>query len=435
MSTMKAVSQARSYFEMKREGRLPAPGLTELQNRRLRALMAWAGERVPFYRELFEARGVRPDEIRSASDLDRVSVTTKAQMQAAALDRVMARGILPGRCVSLTTSGATGFPLRLYFTRDDFTRSNMNWLRPQLAWGVRPRDAQMEITGPHNILAQKTWYQKIGAWKREQISVFRPVEDWVALWNRLRPEVLYGYSGSLRLLALHCLDFGPLVPRPKFVIGVSDLSSEEDREVIRRAFGCELIDIYGAAETGCLAWYCRDCKSYHLNSDTVIVQVCRDGKPVPAGQSGNIIVTNLLSRAMPIIRYDLGDIGRLSDRPPSCGRSLPLMEIVEGRADSVLRLPSGRLLSPMFFYGVMKPARDVRAWRIVQEENGALTVLAVPRPDAPPEWPASLKRHIEERLGEKTIVEVVPVASIPPDASGKVRAVISKMSAKKAERP
>jgi phenylacetate-CoA ligase len=111
------------------------------------------------------------------------------------------------------------------------------------------------------------------------------------------------------------------------------------------------------------------------------------------------------------------------------------MEIVEGRADSVLRLPSGRLLSPMFFYGVMKPARDVGAWRVVQEENGSLTILAVPRPDAPQDWAASLRRHVEERLGEKAAVEIVPLETIPPDSSGKVRAVISKMSAKKADRP
>jgi len=432
---MKAVNQARSYFEMKRQGRLSVPRLAELQNRRLRALVTWAYDRVPFYRELFEARGVRPEEIQGATDLERIPVTTKAQVQAAPLDRVMAEGIDPGRCVSLTTSGATGLPLRLYFTVDDFTRSNMNWLRPQLAWGIRPRHAQMEITGPHNIFVHKPWYQKLGAWKRDQISVFRPVEEWLELWNRLRPDILYGYSGSLRLLALHCLDHGPLVPQPKFVVGVSDLSSDADREIMRRTFGCELIDIYGAAETGCLAWPCPDCKSYHLNSDTVVVQVCRDGKPVPAGQSGNIIVTNLLSKAMPILRYDLGDIGRLSDRPPVCGRSLPLMEIVEGRADSVLRLPSGRLLSPMFFYGVMKPARDVQAWRVVQEENGSLTILAVPRPYAPPDWEASLRRHVEEKLGEKAAVEIVPVETIPPDPSGKVRAVLSKISAKKAGRP
>lgn len=432
---MKAFNQARSYFEMKRQGRLPVSKLTELQSRRLHALVTWAYDRVPYYRELFEARGMRPEEIQDASDLERIPVTTKGQVQGAPLDRVMAEGIDPGRCVSLTTSGATGLPLRLYFTGDDFTRSNMNWLRPQLAWGIRPWHAQMEITGPHNIFAQKRWYQRLGAWKREQISVFRPVEEWGELWNRLRPDVLYGYSGSLRLLALHSLDHGPLVPQPKFVVGVSDLSSDADREIIHRAFGHELIDIYGAAETGCLAWYCHDCKSYHLNSDTVVVQVCRDGKPVPAGQSGNIIVTNLLSKAMPIIRYDLGDIVQLSDRPPVCGRSLPLMEIVEGRADSILRLPSGRRLSPMFFYGVMKPARDIGAWRVVQEENGSLTILAVPRPDAPQDWAASLRRHVEERLGEKAAVEIVPIKTIPPDPSGKVRAVISKVSAKKTDRP
>ena len=231
-------------------------------------------------------------------------------------------------------------------------------------------------------------------------------------------------------MALHCLDQGPLKPQPKFVVGVSDLCPESDREIIRKAFGRELIDLYGAAETGCLAWTCPAGEGSHINSDTVIVQVCRDGRPAPAGESGNIIVTNLMSRAMPIIRYDLGDIGRLSPKPPVCGLSLPLLEVIEGRADGVLSLPSGRRLSPMFFYGVMKPVQGIKAWRVVQEESGTLTILVVPNRNAPSGLNDSLRLHVEERLGEKMTVEVMAVENIPLDPSGKVRAVISRLPKK-----
>jgi phenylacetate-CoA ligase len=390
-------------------------------------LVVWAYDRVPFWRGCLEAHGLRPGDIRSVADLEKIPITTKERLRAAPLDQITARSIDLGACVEVTTSGSTGLPLRVIFSRRDFTRLNMGWLRPLLAWGIRPWHAMLEITGPHNIHASRAWYQKLGIWRKRQVSVFRPVEEWVDLWNRLRPEVLYGYSGSLSLMAQWVLARGRRIHRPKFVVGVSDLCLDSDRGQIRRAFGCELIDLYGAAETGCLAWQCRDCGNYHINGDALIVQICREGRPVSAGQSGQVIVTNLLSRAMPIIRYDLGDIGRLSARAPACGRSLPLMEVIEGRADSILRMPSGRQLSPMFFYGVMKPVPGLAAWRIIQEEEGTLKILFVPASGAPPDLKSLIHGRVEQALAEEIQVGVFQAEDLPPDPSGKVRAVISRM--------
>lgn len=425
---MKALQQIRSFLEMRRQGRLSREDLAELQNVRLRDLVAGAYDRVPFWRRRLDALGLGRGDIRGAVDLEKIPVTTKEQLRSAPPDDITARGIDLATCLGVTTSGASGVPLRVYFSREDHTRLNMNWFRPLLAWGIRPWHSALEITGPHNIEARRPWYRRCGAWRKRQVSVFRPVEEWIGLWNRCRPDILYGYSGSLSLMARAVLAQGGLRARPKFVVGVSDLCSDSDRTLIRRAFGRELIDLYGATETGCLAWLCPDCGSYHINGDTVIVEVCREGRPVPAGQSGNIIVTNLLSGAMPIIRYDLGDIGRLGERPPLCRRRLPLLDIVEGRADGRLRLPSGRRLSPMFFFGVMKPVPGLAAWRIVQDEDGSLKIFIVPAADAPADLEASLRRRIGQTLAEHIRVEVLQVEAIPPDPSGKVRAVISRMA-------
>lgn len=424
---MKAIDQARSFAEMRRQGRLSSEKLAGLRDARLRDLMVWAYDRVPFWRGRMEAHGLRPEDIRGAADLERIPVTSKEDLRDAPLNQITARGIDLGACVEAATSGSTGLPVRVIFSRRDFTRLNMNWLRPLLAWGIRPWHTMLEITGPHNIHTAKTWYQRLGIWRKRQASVLRPVEEWVDLWNRLRPEVLYGYSGSLSLMARWILARDRRIHRPGFVVGVSDLCLDSDREQIRRAFGRELIDLYGAVESGCLAWQCRDCGSYHINSDALIVEICREGRPVSAGESGRVIVTNLLSKAMPIIRYDLGDIGRLSARAPACGRSLPLMEVIEGRADSIVRLPSGRRLSPLFFFAVMKPLPGLAAWRIIQEEDGALKILVVPAAGAPPDLKSLIRRRVEPALAEETPMEVLEVGNLPPDPSGKVRAVVSRM--------
>lgn len=422
---MRPARQLQAYLRMRREGRLSADELARLQDERVRAFVAAAYESVPFVHDLLDSSGVAPADIRGASDLAMIPITTKRQLQTTSLERLLAAGTDPRRCVRLSTSGSSGIPLNLYFHPADFTRTNMNWFRAQTAWGIRPFHRALEITGPHNFAGRRPWYQRLGLWRREQISVFEPVEAWAERWRSLRPDILYGYSGSLGLLARYALERGPLVPRPKFVVGVSDLCPEPTAELIREAFGREVIDLYGAAETGCISWKCPRCRGYHINVDTLVLQVCDGGRTAGRGQRGRVIVTNLFSAAMPVLRYDLGDIARMSPDEPECGSGLPLLEIIEGRADALLTLPSGRVLSPMFFYATMKPVQGLDAWRVVQEENGSLTLLAVPSPDASPDWPDLLRRRVIECLGEPAAVEVRPVDSLSPDASGKVRSVIS----------
>ncbi len=427
---MRPARQLQAYLRMRREGRLPADELARLQDARVRLFVAHAYERVPFVRDLFAANRIEPGDIRGARDLERIPVMTKAGLQAMDLDRLLARGAVRERLVRVSTSGSTGVPLKLYFAPSDFSRMNMNWFRAQMAWGIRPFHRALEITGPHNIAARRPWYQRLGLWRKEPLSLFEPVEAWVEWWNRLKPDILYGYSRSLALLAQHVLERGGLRPLPRFVVGVSELCTELEADLIRRAFGREIIDLYGAAEAGCIAWKCPTCRGYHLNADSVVVEVCRDGQPVRDGEPGSVIVTNLFSRAMPILRYDLGDMARMSPDKPACGLGLPLLEIVEGRADDRTRTPAGRTLSPLFFFSVMKGVPGLKAWRVIQDEAGSFTVLFVPAADAPADLGARLGRRVVECIGEPVRVEARGVEAIAPEPSGKVRSVISRVGEK-----
>ena len=138
-------------------------------------------------------------------------------------------------------------------------------------------------------------------------------------------------------------------------------------------------------------------------------------------------MTNLLSWAMPIIRYELGDIAAMSRRKARCGRGLPLMDVVEGRANAFVCLPSGRLLSPMFFFGVMKPFESqLRAWRVIQDEAERLSVLVVTAHAGT--CTAALAEAIRRLAGEPIHVSVVAVDALPPETSGKTRAVFSRLT-------
>lgn len=410
-----------------REGGSSAERLEELRSVKLGRLLRHAYDNVPFHRRRFRELGLRPEDIRTPADLAALPVMTKADLRDLPPSETTAGNIALSGCVDSATSGSTGFPLRVFFTRRDYSRLNMNWLRPLMAHGVKPWHRQLEISGPHNLPGRKKWYQRVGLWRRGGVSIFSSPEEWVEAWRGHRPEILYGYSGSLKLLARFVLERGIGDIRPRFVFGVSDLVDEECRELAPKAFGKPLVDLYGAAEGGCIAWECPVCAGYHVNADTVVVEFLRGGRPAGGGEVGEIAITNLHSFAMPIIRYGLNDVGVPAERPPVCGRGLPLMGIVEGRSDARIRLPSGGALSPMFFFGVMKPVEGLKTWRVVQDGSGRLTVYAVPAGDFPADGPDRIRRRVAEKIGEPVAVEVKLVRGIPSDPSGKVRAVISEL--------
>lgn len=397
-----------------------SPGALErMQNRKLRRLLRHAYRNFPYYRERLHASGIIPGDIRSARDLRAIPASSKQELRQGIHD-------FPGirrKSHWLSTSGSSGMPMRFPFLPLENTRLNMSWLRPMMAHRVRPWHTRLEITGPHNIKKQGRWYQRLGFFKLTQLSVFASEEQWLEELNRSRPDILWGYSRSLinfsRFLAGQTSDYH----RPRWIFGVSELVDKQGREAVYRAFGRELIDLYGAVETGCIAWQCPECGDYHMNSDSLIVEFlpCRAGDP--AGTPAAIVITNLHSYAFPIIRYAIGDAGLLSLRKPRCRRHLPLMTVIAGREDDAVTLPSGRKLSPLYFFAVMKKIPGLLHWRVTQEADQGLRISVVTAPGAlfsKTDTEAVIRGCITEPVD--IILETVPAIQVDP--SGKQRSVI-----------
>ena len=401
--------------------------LERLQRERLCRLVHHAYQNAPGYRDRVRNGGVEPEEVQTLESLARLPLTTRQDLGDLPGSETARETVRRGRRVTVRTSGSSGVPLVLHYRRRDATELNSTWLRPLLAHGIRPWHTRLEITGPHNFPAGRRTYERLGLWRRHCVSVFAEPSAWLAAARSARADYLWGYSGSLKLFAQYVLEGRHEVPPFRAVFGVSDLVDPDCRTLVREAFGQPLVDVYGAAEAGCIAWQCPTCDGYHVNMDTVIVEILDGDRPAPPGVAGRVVVTNLLSFAMPIIRYELGDVAAMSLRAARCGRGLPLMDVVEGRSNAFVRLPSGRLLSPMFFFGLMKRFEaDLRAWRVIQESADRLSVLAVwARPAVNT---APIAEEIRRLAGEPIGVSVVTVDALPPEASGKARAVFSRLS-------
>jgi phenylacetate-CoA ligase len=215
---------------------------------------------------------------------------------------------------------------------------------------------------------------------------------------------------------------------PDFIFGVSDVVDEECRELIESAFHTRLIDLYGAAEAGCIAWECKTCRGYHINMDTVIIEYIKGGKAAQPGTPGNIVVTNLHSFAMPIIRYDLGDIGIASLEKPICGNDMPILRTVNGRSDAFVVLPSGDRLSPMYFFAIMRPVKNIDRWKVIQKDIDHIAVLVIPSAGFSSENVRQISSRIQENIEEKVHIEIRIVDEIPMEKSGKIRAVLSHVT-------
>jgi len=393
--------------------------LARMQDRKLRRLLRHAYKNFPYYRERLRAAGIAPGDFRSAKDLPAIPASSKQELRQAIQDVTGIRS----ESHWLSTSGSSGMPMRFPFLPLESTRLNLSWLRPMLAHRVRPWHTRLEITGPHNIKKQDLWYQRLGFFKLTQLSVFAGEEQWLEELNRSRPDILWGYSRSLINFSRFLAGQGSDYHRPRWIFGVSELVDEQGREAVRRAFGRELIDLYGAVETGCIAWQCPACGDYHVNSDSLIVEFvpCRAG--APAGTPAAIVITNLHSYAFPIIRYVIGDTGRPSTAEPGCGRNLPLMTVISGREDDVITLPSGRRLSPLYFFAVMKKIPGLLKWRVTQETNKDLRISVVADPGALFSK-ADAEAVIRGCIAEPVDIILEIVHAIPADPSGKQRSVI-----------
>lgn len=232
---------------------------------------------------------------------------------------------------------------------------------------------------------------------------------------------------TLRILGEYMREQKIADVRPRLVLPTSELLDDASRRLFSQVFACRVVDLYGSEEVGCIAWECRTCDGYHVAADMLIVEVLKDGRPAQAGEQGEIVVTNLHSRAMPFIRYRQGDVATVSRHAPRCGSPFPLISRIEGRVDDFLVLRNGRRLPPHPFYHCIDPVPGIKSWRIMQETAGTMRLELFAGADLPP---GSLKQ-INDNLAILTQgqidVEMAMVDEIPVTAGVKFRRVSSRV--------
>lgn len=141
---------------------------------------------------------------------------------------------------------------------------------------------------------RRPWFSRLGLLCEWQFDCTSDPTLLVEAWQRLAPDVLQGYPASLRSLAHHALETGNrLTPAPRLVFSDSALLPPDTRVLVEQAFGTRVIDVFGTFETDNIAFQCAAGDGYHIATDSVVLEIVRDGTPVPTGEEGEIVTAQL----------------------------------------------------------------------------------------------------------------------------------------------
>lgn len=337
------------------------------QEKRLRRLLLHAYTHVPLYRRLYAAAGFRPEHFRTLDDLPSVPVLDKAALKAAPTEDVIADNADRARLTAVHTSGSSGVPMTVHL--GPFERQ---WQRAA-AWrilfehGYRWRDKALEIRmtfGPGHAL------QRLGIASKQWLSVLDSPESWARCLADGRHDVIMASAGTLRALAEAVELQGMPIKAPRILISDSETLDPSTRALLGRVLGTDPVDVFGLVELSNFAWQCQWREGFHVSADSHIVEV-----NAPEGEAGPMIVTDLGMFTMPIIRYATGDIAVADSAPCPCGRTLPLLRNVYGRAVDSVVLPGGKRLFWPFFHEILARYGSVRRWQVIQANTTELRLL------------------------------------------------------------
>ena len=411
---------------------LPPDQLRQLQLDRLRRLLADAGRHVPYYRELFARIGFQPEAVRSLADLRALPFLTKSEIRSHsdALKSERAQGL-----ARFNTSGSSGVPLIFYIGHERVSHDVAAKWRATRWWDVDIGDREIVVWGsPIELGAQdRVRMLRDALMRTELMPAFdmseARLDEFVARIRSRRPAMMFGYPSSISLIADHAARRGvrldDLGTRVVFV--TSERLYDHQREKIESAFGCPVANGYGGRDAGFIAHQCP-AGSMHLTAEDIVVEIVdRDGKVLPPGHAGEIVVTHLATSEFPFIRYRTGDVGVLSESRCKCGRGLPVLAEIQGRSTDFVVAADGTIMHGLALIYVLRDLPSVGAFKIVQESLALTRVEVVPGEGFGEADVATIRQGLGRRLGPSVEVRVEIVDALSAERSGKHRYVVSRV--------
>jgi phenylacetate-CoA ligase len=400
-------------------------------------MAAYAVRHVPYYRETLRRLGLGADDLRTAADLGRLPVIERDQLQRDP-EYFLSTAVPRRRLVERRTGGSTGAPRSVFHDhaalfqnaahseRDRSIRTALlgrraGYRQTVIGHGYGSIQRTQDFLDGHALFPRRARLE------RQYLSMGDPLAENLARISAFRPDVLHAYGSYLGRLFAHAHESGAPFHRPRAVTFGADTLSPAGRALIEGELGIPVFGIYQAAEALRVGFECEAHREFHVNADLYPVRIAdAEGRTVPDGTSGEVVVSNLVNRGTVLLNYRLGDVAAALPGPCPCGRSLPLLSPPPGRTDDVIELPSGALLHPQLVRTLFTEEREIWQYQVVQESPTRFRVDVVParRCDRAATAPR-IARKFAERFGTDVMADVRFVDEVAYTAQGKTRAVLS----------
>lgn len=397
---------------------------------KLKSLLRYAAAHVPYYRKLFRDLGIDPEDFRELDDIKAIPPLHKSDINRCRRDFLSE--VYPQHLLEPdSTGGSTGEILYFFVDRSSSEARRANnvrmdeWIgisvgdRTALLWGVQFGSSlrQRVKNGFRDWISNR---MLLSAYRMDP----RTVDYYLKRLRKFKPDLLIGYPSALTHFceSIMGLDHGL---KPKAILSSGETLYDWQRETIEKALGAPVYNHYGCREFGGIARECVVRDGLHVACERVLVEIEEKGRNTEG--IGEILITDLDNKAMPFIRYAIGDLGKMTWQECQCGLKLPRLESTIGREFDVVFAPNGNCLGGTFWTILLRKKGGVKRFQVVQEALDQITIIVAPTEGFSEEVKRYVINEIRKACGELMKVNFEIKENIEMTPAGKHRFVISKL--------
>ena len=407
--------------------------LKTFQDEKLKDLIQYTYDTVPYYRELFDNEKLKPSDIKTQDDLYKIPILNKTIIRERMAD-LLSTAIPEKKRVHGKTGGTTGTALKLCYDQNAVPRHWATVWRGRNRWGIGHKDEFISFAGrnvvPLDSMDPPFWRRNI-FFHQTYVSVHHlTVENMPALADylcRRKVRCYVGYPSGIYLVARYFIENQVRLPHPpEIVFTTSESLLPFQREAISTAFSTKVTDRYAASEL-CVGITTCEKNNYHVDMEYGITEFLPLEHSNGSDQKRKVVCTGFWNLAMPLIRYDIGD--QVSVAPEGyqceCGRQSTVVESIDGRIESYIITPDGRRLGRLDF--LFKNTKNIIEAQLYQEDISLMTVKIVQSPSYSMKDEKELLNHMRKFMGKQINISFEYVPEIPREPNGKLRQIVSKL--------